>query len=110
MGVMERLLKRRCSPLEIDGEKIYCRCLTIAEASKYKNLPEASRYAYAIGKALCNDDGSPVFEQGRDEGDEPFLQRMERQLGDVGQDVLMELMEHISKLTSVPSRETLQKN
>lgn len=66
MNARDKLLKRKPKPLEIDGETIYVRSLTIAEFLHVEGMQkDESRQSefvgYLISRAVTDEDGTPIF-------------------------------------------------
>lgn len=118
--ILERLAKRRCYPVQLGEETLYCRALTLGELDALKTLPEELAAAFGIGCGLVNDDGSQAIPrlvvpavEGTPATTEPnteFARRVDIALQDVGLDQIIALTEAIRKLNTVPPMESLRKN
>ena len=108
---IERLRKRRCYPIEIDGETINVRALLTSEQTELMKIKDHDEsFGYAIGCALVNDDRSPVFMQTADETAVDFGARVLAEI-DLPTDTRAELTDLILKLTAGPkSLENAVKN
>lgn len=108
MSVIEKLRKRRCYPVVIDGESIHVRALTDAErkaALAIKDCEES--FGCTIGYGLVNEDRSPVWTIQPDETAKDFGARVltEAQMPD---DTRTQLVQVIFKLTTGPTPEQLK--
>lgn len=108
---IERLRKRRCYPVEIDGEKIHIRALLTSEQSELMEIRDQDEsFGYALGCALVNDDRSPVYTRVETESALQFGARVLTDI-DLPTDTRAELTDLILKLTAGPkSLETTVKN
>lgn len=119
-SVIQRLQRRRCYPVKIDGEDYHVRAMTIRELEILGSLPGECAAGWAVGCALVNSDRSAIFTLGtvvdektlesRPETNEEFARRVQDNLLDIGNDNMHELTAAIGKLNRVPDQETLQKN
>lgn len=109
--VLGLLAKRRCYRVEIGDDTLYVRPLTIGESREFNKLEDHdTRAAFGLGCALCNEDGTPVFERQPGEDSAAFALRITPDLEAVPQDTLILISEAVGKVSKVPSLETLQKN
>lgn len=120
-SIIQRLQRRRCYPVKIDGEDYHVRAMTIRELEILGALPGECAAGWAIGCALVNSDRSAIFTLGtvtdptnpaeaRPETNEEFARRVQDNLVDIPNDSMHELTAAIGKLNRVPDQETLQKN
>jgi hypothetical protein len=109
-SVLEKLLKRQAYPVEIEGETLYVRGLTTGESFRASLLNERQRLMYAVGKCLCNPDGSDIYEQAKEETEIAYAARMTEVVDQFPQRMTQQLTTAISKVSKVPSPEDLQKN
>ncbi len=103
MSARDRLLKKRPREIEIDGEKISVRSLTIAEGEKIEKLRAAGDndgYAnYIVSRVMLEDDGSQMF---KDENDP--------QIQDVPLEMVPLILNRVLSLTKTKSVDALAKN
>ncbi len=108
--VSERLRKRRCYPLPIGDETLHVRAMTFAEIEVMESIGgNKVSEGYVIGKCLVEPDGTPCFEQGKDEKNEDFGKRVLVD-SEMPTDTAAELLEMVMKLTKPPTREEAKKN
>ena len=77
MTARERLLKRRPRTIEIDGDKITVRSLTVGETIRVQSMlgdvsQEAAVAAFIAAKCVLNDDGTQLFSG----DDDPAIQEI----------------------------------
>lgn len=110
MGIVSKLINRRCFPVKLGEETVHIRSLTLGEGRRLNKLPAEQSPSFAIGKALVNPDGSPAFNQNPEETDTNFVERMSDELAEVPQDVLFSLLAEVNRITTAPDSEKLRKN
>ena len=103
-SVIDRIKKRAYYPVKlVNGETVHVKALTRGEmttASGFKDDPES--VGYAIGIALLDDAGSPVFSIMQDETPKQFGARIMREV-DFPPDIEDPLIDTIFKLSRQPS-------
>lgn len=103
MSVISQLQKRRNFAVEINGEPVRIRPLSVSEAEAMAECTnDVERLFYAIGKSLTEEDGRPTFEATAGESTGDFAQRVKLSLPDMPQHVVGELSEAIVKITQSP--------
>jgi hypothetical protein len=102
MSMIERLKKRRCYPVPIGEDKVYCRALTIGELKTIDTLSTELGLAFAIGCALVDDAGQPAIARQPTETHEAFAKRALECLTDVTADSLNAIQQAIKKLNDAP--------
>ncbi len=107
-SVVERLRKRRCFPLVIDGETVHIRSLTESEKRIVMDFKDCEQsFGYAIGMGLVNDDRTQVFMMSPDETAIQFGERVLVE-ADLPTDTRTQLATSILKLTNGPTAEQLK--
>lgn len=96
------LLKRLPKAVEINGETVYVRSLTMREALRFdemSNGPESNKAAqYLVQCATVDADGNPLFSV-----DDP-------EIGDIPTDIIRAIGEQIRKVSTPGSLEKAVKN
>ena len=109
--VLDRLRKKRGSPIEIDGEVFHVRSLTIGEMKRLNELNDTDKASFAIGCALVNADGSQVIEQRQgDQTDSQWAADVAKHLEDVPGSTVLALNDGIARLIRPVKPETVAKN
>lgn len=114
LSVIDRIQKRAFYPLKlVNGETIHLRALTYQQLQTTRAFSEKdASIGYAIGCALLEDNGSPVFVPTDSEDAETFGERVMSAL-ELGRDVQQEIVAKIFELTNEPEKakaEALVKN
>lgn len=113
-SIIERLQKRRCCEVKVNGDSFYVRALTIQERRQIDSIDEPLLKSwFALGCGLCDADGKSEF--ARDSGKSPsdFAKEIEAacSVGDgIPTDTFRELCDTINKLGLVPKQDLIQKN
>lgn len=96
------LLKRQPRPVEINGETVMVRPLTLREAGKFDELVKAGAgtalLAFMVATCVTDADGQPLFS-----ADDPEIE-------DIPTDVIQQLSEAVTKISSGGKVETAAKN
>lgn len=110
-NVLERLKKKRGSPVEIEGDTFYVRSLTIGEMKRLNELDDTAKVAFAIGCSLVNQDGSQVMpDKANGETDAEWSTRIGEQLVDVPGSTVLAINEAIARLIKPSKPEAVAKN
>lgn len=110
-NVLDRLRKKRGSPIEIDGEVFHVRSLTIGEMKRLNELNDTDKVSFAIGCSLVNQDGSQVLpDKLQAETDAEWSSRVATYLEDVPGSTVLALNEGIAKLIKPAKPEVIAKN
>lgn len=107
---IEKALKRQCYKTNIAGDDFYFKSMSMNDSLILDAMEGVEKIYWAIGNSFCEPDGSLVFNRESTESVEDFAKRVQSELGDMGQDMCVAMMDAIVKLGKVPSQETLQKN
>ena len=103
MTVRERLLKKRPRFIEVDGDKIPVRSLTIAEGDKVEALQTAgdndALANFILSRVMIEDDGSQMFS---DEND-PAIQ-------DVPVELVVPILDKVRSFSKPKSIDAIEKN
>ena len=96
------LLKRQPRPVEINGETVMVRPLTLREAGKFDELAKSGAgkdlLAFMVATCVTDADGEPLFA-----ADDPEIE-------DIPTDVIQQLSEAVTKISSGGKVETVAKN
>ena len=104
MSARDRLLKRKPKELDIDGEKVFVRSLTVAEflhVEPWAKDPTKNRefVAYLIARAVTDETGMPIF---ADEND--------AEIDNLPLDLVKRLTEEITELSKTGKFKSVEKN
>lgn len=101
MSARDKLLSRKPKPIDIDGEQVFARALTIRESLEAEKLASNHKafVFYVLSRAITEEDGSPVFETEDDEA-----------LNDIPMDRASELVKAVTSLTQTGKPKALEKN
>lgn len=96
------LLKRQPRPVEINGETVMVRPLTLREAGKFDELAKSGAgkdlLAFMVATCVTDSNGEPLFA-----ADDPEIE-------DIPTDVIQQLSEAVQKISSPGKVETVAKN
>lgn len=111
MSVIDKLRKRRCYPVEIDGETLHVTALTTRVIAALSEVDDNGIWSSGVvlGFGLLNDDETPVFQQRESESFVDFGNRVIDEL-DAPLPIVTQLVEAIKKVTRPADAETLAKN
>jgi hypothetical protein len=102
MSAKDVLFKRRIRPVEIDGDKLHVRSLTLREATEVDRLKEANQSVeaaiYSVAHCLVEADGTEVFN-----GDSDTVR-------DIPLDTLHALGEAIAEVSAAAKAKDIRKN
>lgn len=101
MSARDKLLSRKPKPIEIDGEQVFARALTIRESLDAEKLAGDHRafVFFVLSRAITEEDGTPVFSGESDDG-----------LNDIPMDRASELVKAVTSLTQTGKPKALEKN
>lgn len=113
--VLERLRKRRCQKVPIDGEDYYLRAMTIGEFRRSDALTASgnadARTGFIIGCILCQgEDGTQEIPKGDDEDDLTWAKRVLFELTDVPDTTVAAIIKGLSTVGKTASMEAIVKN
>jgi hypothetical protein len=112
-SVIERLRKRRCYPILLDGEQIHIRALLTSELQTISSIAKGnddSAIGFAFGCSVLHADGTQVFQRTATESDVEFGTKILVEL-DLPLDTKAELTGKIMRLSQGPiDHEQLKKN
>lgn len=105
LSVVERIRKRAFYPLTlVNGETIHLRALTNNQLTSARAFNEKeSSIGYAIGCALLEDSGDPVFVPEDAESPEQFGERVMSAI-ELGRDVQQQIVAKIFEITNEPDK------
>jgi len=110
MGVFERLEKRRAFPIDVDGETLHIAEPTLNQIDRIQRMQGTMATGLALGFCLVDSGGNRLFNQGVDEHDEAFADRVLLEASDCTVSAIRVLSEGILKLVKPVSQESLVKN
>ena len=111
MSILTQIKKRRSYPIDINGDKVSIRALTLGELSTLDSLPLDLKPGFVIGSALLQEDGSREFVPNEGEPPSDFSRRVTEACQDVPSDTIRLISEMANKLNhTVPTLENLRKN
>lgn len=111
MSVIQRLKKRRHQCIEVDGEKVCIRSLTVGELIESQDIKDANLQAmFLLGCGLVGESSEPEFARNANEPAEAFANRVADVAKDIPQNVLMVVLTEIGKASTAPSVEGVKKN
>lgn len=107
----ERLLKRSCCPVTINGEEFYVGGLTINERKQVDQIESPiTKNFFAVACGLREKDGTVSFPRSKDETHTDYAARIEQTLGDIETDTLIGLAKEVGRIGKVPKQEVIAKN
>lgn len=110
MSVIERLRKRRCHEVEIDGESVKVTCITTGLIQQLRSSDDGMWTSGAvIGCGLLDDSGQRIFTQTEGESLEQFGDRVLLEL-DMPLPTVKLLVEAIQLVSREGNAESLRKN
>jgi hypothetical protein len=95
------LLKRQPKPVEINGETVWIRPLTLREGLRFDELAKTGGVpllAFMVATVVTDESGKPLFAE-----DDPEIQ-------DIPADVINQLSEAVKKVSAPGKVETVAKN
>ena len=108
--VLNRLRKKRGSPINIDGETFYVRSLTIGELTQLDTINADERTGYVVGCALVNEDGSQVIPKADSESSIDYAKRVLQELDDVPTANIKAISDGVANLGKSVKPEAVLKN
>ena len=110
-SIIDKLKKRKCYTITIDGEAVKLRSLTFGELSRLEGLPSNEKPGFMLGCALLEDDSTRAFSIADGETDAQFSKRVSDSIPDVPTDTLRAICDAVGKLAqNIPPQDTLVKN
>jgi len=110
-SLVERIQRRRFYPVPVAGETFHVRALSIADRRRMDAIEDIlDKSFFALGRGLCNGDGSEAFPRRPEEGDLDYARRMANELAEIPTDTFSELCAAINKIGIAPREEVIAKN
>lgn len=108
---LNKLRKKRGSPVEINGDTFHVRGLTRGELRRAAELEADTKPAFLVGCALYADGGEqPEFPKQPEESDQDWAKRIAVELDDVPEEKVIAIITGVSNLSKVPKTADIIKN
>lgn len=100
MGVLQKCAKRRCYPVEIDGETIHVRAMTLDEIGRLQVVDKDEKTVFLLACGIVEPSGEQaVSGKQADETDSAWLKRIGPELDVIPADTALELLKNIDKVS-----------
>lgn len=109
-SVFDRIARRKAYPVELNGGTLFVCEPTLGQVKQVQKLDGEQATGLALAFCVVNEDGSPVFTQGCEEGNEQFADRVLKDASVLTPSEMTAISNAIFKLISPAKPDELTKN
>jgi hypothetical protein len=100
MGVLQKCAKRRCYPIDIDGETIHVRAITLDEMDRMQVLDKDTKTFFLLACGIVEANGDQgVSAKRSDETDAAWVTRVTSELSVIPADTALQIVKEIDRVS-----------
>jgi hypothetical protein len=100
MGVLQKCAKRRCYPVDVDGETVHVRAVTLDEINRVQELDNDAKTFFLLACGIVESNGEQgVSAKLANEDDVTWIKRVTPELEVIPADTAQLLLKNIDKVS-----------